>query len=92
MDIWHEIILPRLQHLTAMEYFTFAVNALVYCFSKSIASHYGEIKDEAKMRARLRVLHGFNLTVFITFVVSLTIKNDRFPADRPSSSASRHPS
>nr|MCS5584912.1 mechanosensitive ion channel family protein [Pseudomonadales bacterium] len=82
MDIWHEIVLPRLQHLTAMEYFTFAVNALVYCFSKSIASHYGEIKDEAKMRARLRVLHGFNLTVFITFVVSLTINDDRFPADQ----------
>jgi len=82
MEIWHEIVLPRLQHLTAMEYFTFAVNALVYCFSKSIASHYGEIKDEAKMRARLRVLHGFNLTVFITFVVSLAINDDRFPADQ----------
>ena len=82
MDIWNEIVLPRLQHLTAMEYFTFAVNALVYCFSKSIASHYGEIKDEAKMRARLRILHGFNLTVFITFVISLTVNDDRFPADQ----------
>lgn len=82
MDIWNEIVLPRLQHLTAMEYFTFAVNALVYCFSKSIASHYGEIKDESKMRARLRILHGFNLTVFITFMVSVAINDDRFPADQ----------
>ena len=82
MDIWNEIVLPRLQHLTAMEYFTFAVNALVFCFSKSIASHYGEIKDESKMRARLRILHGFNLTVFITFVVSVAINDDRFPADQ----------
>jgi len=82
MDIWNEIVLPRLQHLTAMEYFTFAINALVFCFSKSIASHYGEIKDESKMRARLRILHGFNLTVFITFVVSVAINDDRFPADQ----------
>jgi small-conductance mechanosensitive channel len=82
MDIWNEIVLPRLQHLTVMEYFTFAVNALVYCFSKSIASHYGEIKDETKMRARLRILHGFNLTVFITFVISLAVNDDRFPADQ----------
>ena len=82
MDIWNEIVLPRFQHLTVMEYFTFAVNALVYCFSKSIASHYGEIKDEAKMRARLRILHGFNLTVFITFVISLAVNDDRFPADQ----------
>mgnify|MGYP001272323709 FL=1 len=82
MDIWNEIILPRFQHLTALEYFTFTINALVFLFSKNIASHYGEIKDEAKMRTRLRVLHGFNLTVFITFMVSLIIKDDRFPADQ----------
>ena len=73
MDIWSETIIPRLQHITALEYFTFAVNALVFLFSKTIASHYGEIKDEAKMRTRLRVLHGFNFMVFITFMVSLII-------------------
>ncbi len=82
MDIWNETIIPRLQHVTALEYFTFAVNALVFLFSKTIASHYGEIKDEAKMRTRLRVLHGFNFTVFITFMISLIIKDDRFPADQ----------
>ena len=82
MDFWNDIVVPRLQHLTALEYFTFAVNALVFLFSKSIASHYGEIKDEAKMRARLRILHGFNLTVFIMFVVSLIMNSDLFPADQ----------
>ena len=82
MDFWNDIVVPRLQHLTALEYFTFAVNALVFLFSKSIASHYGEIKDEAKMWARLRILHGFNLTVFMMFVVSLIMNSDHFPADQ----------
>ena len=27
MDFWNDIVVPRLQHLTALEYFTFAVNA-----------------------------------------------------------------
>jgi hypothetical protein len=82
MDFWNDIAVPRLQHLTVLEHFTFAVNALVFLFSKSIASHYGEIKDEARMRARLRILHGLNLTVFVMFVVSLIMNSDRFPADQ----------
>ena len=82
MEFWNDQVLPRLHHLTVLEYFTFAVNAVVFLFSKSIASHYGEIKDEARMRARLRILHGFNLTVFIMFVVSLIMNSDHFPADQ----------
>ena len=34
------------------------------------------------MRARLRILHGFNLTVFVMFVVSLIMNSDHFPADQ----------
>ena len=48
MDFWNDIVVPRLQHLTALEYFTFAVNAVVFLFSKSIASHYGEIRTKPK--------------------------------------------
>ena len=68
MDFWNDIVVPRLQHLTALEYLP-SQSTRGFSISKSIASHYGEIKDEAKMRARLRILHGFNLTVFVMFVV-----------------------
>ena len=34
------------------------------------------------MWARLRILHGFNLTVFVMFVVSLIMNSDHFPADQ----------
>ncbi len=82
MDFWNVLAVPRLQHLTVLAYFNFEFNALVFLFSKSIASHYGEIKDEARMRARLRILHGLNLTVFVMFVVSLIMNSDHFPADQ----------
>ena len=83
MEFWDQHILPRLTNVEAIEWFTFAVNALVFFFSKKIASSYGQVKEEAKMRSRLRLLHGFNLVVFITFILSVAIKTDRLP-DAPS--------
>ena len=37
-----EILIERLQNLNPIEYFTFAVNALVFVFSKQIARMHGE--------------------------------------------------
>ena len=86
MEFWNTQILPRLAAVEIIEWFTFAVNILVYCFSHTIASHYGVIQDEARMRSRLRSLHGFNLVVFITFILSVAIQSERFPAEQISQS------
>ena len=86
MEFWNTQILPRLTSVEVIEWFTFGVNILVYIFSNTIASHYGAIQDEARMKSRLRILHGFNLVVFITFIFSVAIQSDRFPAERISQS------
>jgi len=82
MEFWNVHILPRLTAVEIIEWFTFAVNILVYIFSKKIASHYGTIQDKARMSSRLRILHGFNLIVFITFILSVAIHSTRFPAEQ----------
>ncbi|MBC8327015.1 MAG: mechanosensitive ion channel family protein [Verrucomicrobia subdivision 3 bacterium] len=82
MDFWNVHILPRLSAVEVIEWFTFAVNILVYLFSKNIASRYGAIQEEARMNSRLRILHGFNLIVFITFILSVAIHSTRFPAEQ----------
>ena len=82
MEFWNTQILPRLEAVEVIEWFTFAVNILVYIFSKKIASRYGAIQEEARMNSRLRILHGFNLVVFITFILSVAIHSDRFPAEQ----------
>jgi small-conductance mechanosensitive channel len=82
MEFWNTQILPRLEAVEVIEWFTFAVNILVYIFSKKIASRYGAIQEEARMNSRLRILHGFNLVVFITFILSMAIHSDRFPAEQ----------
>ena len=86
MEFWNTQILPRLTSVEVIEWFTFGVNILVYIFSNTIASHYGAIQDEARMKSRLRILHGFNLVVFITFIFSVAIQSDRFPAEQISQS------
>ena len=73
MEFWDTEILPRLLRIEVIEWFTFAVNIVVYIFSKSIASRYGAIKDEENMRSRLRILHGFNLVVFLSFILSVVV-------------------
>ena len=82
MEIWNDQILPKLRMVEVLEWFTFAVNILVYVFSKPIASHYGAIKDETRMRSRLRLLHGFNLVVFGTFILSVLFHSKHFPAEQ----------
>ncbi len=82
MELWNSHILPRLTAVEVIEWFTFAVNILVYIFSKKIASRYGAIQDETRMKSRLRILHGFNLIVFITFILSVVIHSSRFPAEQ----------
>ena len=81
MEFWDQQILPRLNNVAVIEWFTFGVNALVFLFSKKIASSYGQVKEQSKMRSRLRLLHGFNLVVFITFILSIATKTDRLPAE-----------
>jgi small-conductance mechanosensitive channel len=87
MEFWNTQILPRLTSVEVIEWFTFGVNILVYIFSNTIASRYGAIQDEARMKSRLRILHGFNLVVFITFISSVAIQSDQFPAGQISQSA-----
>ena len=82
MEFWDTEILPRLLRIEVIEWFTFAVNIVVFIFSKSIASRYGAIKDEENMRSRLRILHGFNLVVFLSFILSVVINNASFPAEK----------
>lgn len=86
MEFWNTQILPRLTSVEVIEWFTFGVNILVYIFSRTIASRYGAIQDEARMKSRLRILHGFNLVVFITFIFSVAIQSDWFPAEQISQS------
>ena len=87
MEFWNTQILPRLTSVEVIEWFTFGVNILVYIFSSTIASRYGAIQDETRMKSRLRILHGFNLVVFITFISSVAIQSDQFPAGQISQSA-----
>ena len=82
MEFWDTEILPRLLRIEVIEWFTFAVNIVVFIFSKSIASRYGAIQDEENMRSRLRILHGFNLVVFLSFILSVVINNASFPAEK----------
>ena len=73
MEFWDQQIVPRLSNVETIEWFTFGVNILVFLFSNTIASRYGAIQEEARMKSRLRILHGFNLVVFITFILSVAI-------------------
>jgi hypothetical protein len=80
MEFWDSQILPRLSKVEMIEWFTFSVNILVFLFSSAIASRYGAIQEEVRTKSRLRILHGFNLIVFITFILSVVIDSERFPA------------
>ncbi len=44
-----DLLVERLNNLSWIEYFTFAVNAFVFLFSKQIAQLHGEI-DEVKQK------------------------------------------
>jgi small-conductance mechanosensitive channel len=81
MEFWNKLILPRLVEVQVIEWFTFTINVIVFAFSRFIASRYGAIKDEKHMRSRLRILHGFNLVVFLSFILSVVVSNESFPTE-----------
>ena len=80
MSALYDIMIERFSDLTGIEYFTFAFNIFVYLFSNSIVSHHRDI-DEDTIKSRTKILHGFNLLVFISFIASLFLKSEDFPAD-----------
>ena len=77
------ILTDRFADLAGIEYFTFAFNIFVYFFSNSIVSHHRDI-DEDTIKSRTRLLHGFNLLVFVSFIASLILVDEGFPADEVS--------
>ncbi|MEC7100442.1 MAG: hypothetical protein VXW80_01180, partial [Candidatus Thermoplasmatota archaeon] len=78
-----DILTQRLADLSGIEYFTFAFNIFVYLFSNSIVSHHRDI-DEDTIKSRTRILHWFNLLVFISFIASLVLVDEEFPANEVS--------
>jgi len=78
-----DVVTDRILDLSNIEYFTFAFNIFVYLFSNSIVSHHRDI-DEDTIRSRTKLLHGFNLLVFVSFIASLVFRGDEFPADEVS--------
>ena len=61
----------HLQVLGPIDHFTLAVNLLILIFSKSFATRYGEIKNKNKSQARLRILHGTNLCLFLIYLIAV---------------------
>ncbi len=72
-----DVLIQRLADLSGIEYFTFAFNIFVYLFSNSIVSHHRDI-DEDTIKSRTRILHWFNLLVFISFIASLVLVDEEF--------------
>ncbi|MBT4475863.1 MAG: mechanosensitive ion channel family protein [Euryarchaeota archaeon] len=81
-----DMLLDRLNGLSWIEFFTFAVNAFVFIFSKNISKLHGE-DDKSKTKTRLRTLHSFNLVVFAAFIASLIMNNSAFPDEQISHSS-----
>ena len=61
----------HLQVLGPIDHFTLAMNLLILIFSKSFATRYGEIKNKNKSQARLRILHGTNLCLFLIYLIAV---------------------
>jgi hypothetical protein len=66
-----EIVRNHLDVLGPIDHFTLAVNLLILIFSKSFATKYGEIKNQNKSHARLRILNGTNLTLFVIYLFAV---------------------
>ena len=86
MSLLLEVISNRIDGLSWIEYFTFAVNTFVFIFSKNISKLHGE-DDEAKTKTRLRTLHLFNLIVFSAFILSILVNSKSFPDEQISHSS-----
>ena len=74
MPEWLDIVLERLQVLEQWDYFTLAVNAIIFFTAPWLATRYGTIKNEASKNTRLRTLHCFNFIVFATFLLAVIVK------------------
>ena len=61
----------HLKVLGPIDHFTLAVNLLILIFSKSFATRYGDIKNKNKSQARLRILNGTNLVLFLIYLLAV---------------------
>ena len=61
----------HLKVLGPIDHFTLAVNLLILVFSKSFATQYGEIKNNNKSQARLRILNSTNLILFLIYLIAV---------------------
>ena len=74
MPEWLDIVLERLQVLERWDYFTLAINAVIFLTAPWLATRYGTIKNEASKNTRLRTLHCFNFIVFSSFLLAVIVK------------------
>ena len=54
MEEFTKLILERVSTFETLDYFTLAVNLLLFVLSRPMAQKYSEIKDEDRSRARLK--------------------------------------
>ena len=66
-----QVFQNHLEVLGPIDHFTLAVNLLILIFSKAFATRYGEIKNKNKSQARLRILHGTNLCLFLIYLIAV---------------------
>ena len=65
------LILERLDKLESLDYFTLAVNFLLFLFSRPMAEKYSQIKDEERSKVRLKILHFLNFFLFLSYLVAV---------------------
>ena len=68
------VIQHHLEVLEPIDHFTLAVNLFILLFSKWFLTRYGNIKSDSKRQSRLRVLHGTNLILFITYLIAVVFE------------------
>ena len=73
MEELTRLVLERVSKLETLDYFTLGVNLLLFLLSRPMAQKYSQIKDEERSRARLRVLHFLNLSLFLSYLVAVCV-------------------
>ncbi|MEL0120501.1 MAG: hypothetical protein VXB01_16315, partial [Opitutae bacterium] len=76
MEELTRLIIERVSKLETLDYFTLGVNLLLFLLSRPMAQKYSEIKDEERSRARLRVLHFLNFSLFLCYLVAVCFSID----------------
>ena len=77
MEELTRLIIERVSKLETLDYFTLGVNLLLFLLSRPMAQKYSEIKDEERSRARLRVLHFLNFSLFLCYLVAVCFSIER---------------